>query len=96
LQPPRNYTELLDREWKIARNPSYWDSLRLGFMHGIWWAPTSFFRSMKCAFITFIIATGMLVLSVGAWFVLRVLLLFAALCGYITPLPPERVDAGGE
>jgi uncharacterized membrane protein YiaA len=83
LKPPDNAPFQITKNFSFRRNSSWLASVKIALVHGIWNAPISLFECMKFPVASFLAASGFVVMSLGLWVLSRVLLIGAALCGFL-------------
>lgn len=85
---PRKKPNIEALPYQIKRNKSWLASVRLAFLLAIWWAPTSFTRSMKMPLGALLLATGMTLGTLVTWIFTRLTILVAGVLGYVSPAVP--------
>lgn len=92
VKKPPKYEEAIPL--RLCRNPSYWQSVKLGFLAAVWFMPLTFVRAIRYPVATLIIASFQLALQLLVWAVSRILILAAALCGMMSEI--EKDDGSRE
>lgn len=85
LLPPKPalLSDFVDIE--SGRNPSYLNSLYLGFERGIFRAPTSLLRLCAWPVLTILMCLGYLIAGLVIWTVLRITLVAQGILGFLRP-----------
>lgn len=81
-----------DATFAFYRNPSYWDSLRLGLRHGLFLLPESFMLSMRHPVLAVLIAIFLVVFTIVTWTASKIFILFAGLVGFLNVVVTDSVN----
>lgn len=73
----------------IKRNPSYLESLKLGLVVGIWWAPASWLKAVGPDFMLIFASIGNFAMSTFGWFNSHAYAFGMGVAGRLTPIPLE-------
>lgn len=76
--------------WKIAKNPNYFKSVKLGLYISVWMLASSFAKSIKAPLIGVIASLGSLIITLFMIAYAHVFVFGAGLCGYVVSTTDEN------
>lgn len=78
---PKLLTDFTDIEG--GRNPSYLNSLYLGFERGVFRAPTSFLKLCGWPILTILMCLGFLAAGITIWVICRIIIIAQGVTGFL-------------
>ncbi|AMB48337.1 hypothetical protein [Methylobacterium sp. AMS5] len=85
MRQPRKFKTRALRGLEGAPNPSYLNSVWLGFERGVWNAPAEFLRLFGFAFLVLCFIAGFIVIGIPMWIVAQLGVVVMGLLGNLRP-----------